>query len=285
MTIHALIDADWVVYAAGFASQKTTHVCPTEFGAQEFANRTELAKAFAQKYSKDHLVSATYSRIEVDEESHVLHSAKRMLEGAIAKIERKFGIEAVPHVLMDGDGNFRMKLATIRPYKGHRGAKPVMYRQIREYLTNNWNAELVHDQETDDEMAIRQSLGNAVGSTFGRGTDKTIIVSIDKDMLQVPGWHMNPNKGFKRVSEREGLERLYVQCLTGDTCDNIAGCKGVGPKKAREIITSEMDERAMWDAVVKAYVASGSNATAALENMRLVYLRRTPGELWAPPEA
>ena len=32
----ALIDGDWILYAAGFAGQKTKFVAPAQFGEQEF---------------------------------------------------------------------------------------------------------------------------------------------------------------------------------------------------------------------------------------------------------
>ncbi|KKK80132.1 hypothetical protein LCGC14_2826580, partial [marine sediment metagenome] len=40
--IHALIDGDWILYAAGFAGQKTKLVCPVLFGMEEFDNITTL---------------------------------------------------------------------------------------------------------------------------------------------------------------------------------------------------------------------------------------------------
>ena len=277
--ITALIDGDWILYAAGFAGQKTKYVCPNAAGAQEFGTLTEL-KAH-DGWADDG--SPIYSRIVLDPPEHIFHSAKNMLKTACNRIKEKFGYYVHPVVLIDGDGNFRSRLATIAPYKGTRSvhAKPLMYNDLREYLLTAWDAEVVYDQETDDEMAIRQ------------GKD-TIIVSIDKDMLQVPGWHYNPNKGFKHISSAEGELRLYVQAATGDTVDNIKGVYKIGPKKARAEFDVGMSELEKWSRLVCLYDASidryGSDHyrglaahEAALENMRLVYLRREPGELWTPP--
>jgi len=291
MTITALIDGDWILYAAGFAGQKTKYVCPSLFGQQEYGTMTELKSAVLEGYDKAIDDDCpVYKRDILDPESHFYHSAKMMIERNCEKIAEKFGEEVRPVILIDGDGNFRSKLATIKPYKGTRSvhAKPIMYNQIRQYLLDCWDAEVVHDQETDDEMAIRQT-------AMGCG-NRSIIVSIDKDMMQVPGWHMNPNKGFKCINEREALERLYVQCLQGDTVDNIGGCWKVGPKKARAIITHDLNEWDMWLMTASTYnesiarygsdIYNGSTgAQAALENMRLVYLRRKPDEIWMPPEA
>jgi hypothetical protein len=189
---------------------------------------------------------------------------------------------------MDGDGNFRSRLGTIVPYKGTRSvhAKPLIYNDLRQYLLDVWHAEVIHDQETDDEMAIRQT-------TMRRLRDKSIICAVDKDMLQVPGWHLNPNKGFKRVSNKEGEMRLYVQAAQGDSVDNIKGAFKVGPKAARAAFSPDTPEEDKWTTLVQLYQTSiekhgnkynGLTAEeAALENMRLVYLRRKPGELWLPP--
>ncbi len=284
--IHALIDGDWILYAAGFAGQKTKLVCPACFGQQEFANITEM-----RDHPNFEERQPVYQRFVLDEDSHFFHSAKNMIQANCDKIEQKFRQKVIPHVYIDGDGNFRNKIATIKPYKGQRSvhAKPLKYNDIRQYLLDNWNPTVVYDQETDDAIAITQT-------TYAAHRVKSIIVSVDKDFLQVPGWHYNPNKGFKNVSKREALERQYVQCITGDSVDNIGGCYKIGPVKAHKMILGQgLDEGAMWDEVQAAYINSieahgdkynGLSAErAALENMRLIYLRRQPGEIWTPPEA
>ena len=288
--IHALIDGDWILYAAGFAGQKMRLVCPQLFGQEEFSTITEIRTRAAEECGGEFNMPV-YSRFVLDPDSHFYHSAKNMIQSKCDAIEEKFREEVQPHVYIDGDGNFRNKIATIKPYKGQRSvhAKPLKYNDIRQYLLDHWNPTVVYDQETDDEIAIQQTLIAAHGDT-------PIIVSVDKDFLQVPGWHYNPNKGFKLVGEREALERQYVQCLTGDSVDNIGGCFKVGAVKARKLILGQgLDECAMWKRVVAAYIESRGKwgaehyngliaEDAALENMRLIYLRRTPGETWTPPE-
>jgi hypothetical protein len=286
--IHALIDGDWILYAAGFAGQKQKLVLPATFGAREFANITEIKAALHEEYERElDENDFVYKRDVLDPPSHFFHSAKNMINRNLQKIGEKFGEEQVTYtVLMDGDGNFRSRLATMRPYKGNRSShsKPLFYNDLRQYLLDAWDAEVVHGQETDDEMAIRQT-----------GNKNSIIVAVDKDMLQVPGWHLNPNKGFKKISKQEGDWRLYVQCLTGDTVDNIPGAYKIGPAAAKKLVTPKMSVEEMWDAVLHGYDTSMDAypdkypegmmpEDAATENMRLVYLRREPGEIWMPPE-
>jgi hypothetical protein len=288
--MHALIDGDWILYAAGFAGQKEEHVVPSLFGARVFRNVTEIRQAVLEEDEDsewDPQQDPGYSRIVLDPPEFFYHSAKNMIETQLQKIGERFKIDTVNYtVLMDGDGNFRSRLATIRPYKGtrHVHAKPHMYNELRQYLLDVWDAEVVHGQETDDEMAIRQT---AMG-------DKSIIVAVDKDMLQVPGYHLNPNKGFKKVSPEGGDLFLYRQCLTGDSVDNIAGCYKCGPKAAEKVLPNPASQQDLWDAVVAQYESSmekypshypeGMTAEdAAIENMRLVFLRREPEQLWVPP--
>lgn len=287
MSIQALIDGDWILYAAGFAGQRTELVCPGQFeDGRTFRTMTEM-KAAAEEIGEV-VAQPVYSRNILDPEEHFYHSAKKMIEGNCNKVAEKFNDIVRPRVIMDGDGNFRSQLATIRPYKGTRSvhAKPLMYNQIRQYLLDCWDAEVVFGQETDDEMAIIQTEMNTAN-------ERCVIVAVDKDMLQVPGWHLNPNKGFKYVTDAGGLLRLYIQAAQGDAVDNIAGAYKVGPKAAQKAFAEPMNETEMWltlyglydDSIIKHgnQYNELSAEEAALENMRLVYLRRERDELWKPP--
>ena len=100
------------------------------------------------------------------------------------------------------------------------------------------------EQEADDCLAIQAT---------ELDYDCT-IVSVDKDMLQVPCWHYNPVKGsMVRVQPFEGTKFFYTQILTGDSADNIHGLYQVGPKKADKILDGAATEEELWEAVVKAY--------------------------------
>ena len=289
---HALIDGDWILYAAGFAGQKQALVCPSVFGGREFKNITELKQAYLEEESRDldQEADPVYKRDILDPESHFFHSAKKMIETQLEKITKKFGVDEVDvTVLIDGDGNFRTRIATMKPYKGNRAAnsKPLAYNNIRQYLLDVWDAEVVFDHETDDEMTIRSTAWAEEGYI-------PVIVGVDKDYMQQPGWILNPSKGFKKIGEQEGQWRLYVQCLTGDSADNIPGAYKVGPAKAKSLIERNWSEQEMWNAVVQgfrdsmekhpdAYPEGMTPNEAALENMRLVYLRREYDEMWMPP--
>lgn len=65
-------------------------------------------------------------------------------------------------------------------------------------------------------------------------TDATrVIVSIDKDMEQIPTWVMNPDKWRFPIliTPEQALKKQMEQWLCGDSVDGYPGIKGFGPKK------------------------------------------------------
>lgn len=119
---------------------------------------------------------------------------------------------------------------------------------------------------------------------------RKIIVSIDKDMQQIPGWFFNPQKDVepRLISEEEGDMFFYTQVLTGDPVDGYKGCPGIGPKKAERILKDAEDP---WAAIVETYEAKGLTADDALVQARQArILRYTDYDhkkkepiLWEPP--
>jgi hypothetical protein len=172
-----------------------------------------------------------------------------------------------------GRGNYRDAIAVTEPYKGNRkdAKRPIHYNAIRTHL-QRLGAELVEGQEADDAVAIEAT------KTGGW------IVSIDKDLDQVAGWHYNFVKHEEYyVTEEQGLRNFYTQMLTGDRTDNIIGLKGIGPKKAEKILIDCKTEGEMYAAVVKSYLEAGLTEERVTENGLLLYLRRKENETWQPP--
>jgi len=143
-------------------------------------------------------------------------------------------------IYLTGKGNYREKLATLIPYKKSRqGAKkPSYYNELRDYLGVVYDAEIINGQEADDALGIEQC------KALQEGRD-TILVSIDKDLDMIPGWHYNFVKDIKyEVSELEGYRNFYTQVLLGDKCDDIPGLYRVGKAKAFKLLKDciDMDE-------------------------------------------
>jgi hypothetical protein len=174
---------------------------------------------------------------------------------------------------LTGSNNYRKEIAKEAPYKGNRtAAKPEHYDLLREYLTLSWGFEMIDGQEADDAIGIE---------AYKSEEDSYLIMTIDKDLDMIRGWHYNFIKGIRyHVDECDTLRWFYTQVLTGDRVDNIPGLKGIGPKKAEKILGEATEEGELFQAVLKAY----DNDLARLTEMgQLLWIRRKEGELWTPP--
>jgi hypothetical protein len=184
-------------------------------------------------------------------------------------------------VFLTGKGNFRTDIAKTAVYKGNRTntEKPKYFSLIRSHLITKWDAVISEGEEADDLIGI-------YANNFGY--DRVVIVSTDKDYLQIPTTIYNPmHQTWTTVSKWEALVNFYTQILTGDTVDNIKGIRGIGPVKAKAILYGCDSEVALYWACVEAYRNSGMSLELAqervLENGKLLYLRRKVGEIWEAP--
>lgn len=146
---------------------------------------------------------------------------------------------------LTGKENFRKQ---INPeYKAHRKdiPAPKWLQDCREYLVVEWKSKVSDGIEADDELGIQQ-------------TKETVICSLDKDLLQVPGFHYqwpiyNREGMFHTITELEGLKHFYKQMLIGDVSDNVRGVDKIGKVKAAKIIDVLDNEYDMYQAVCQLY--------------------------------
>jgi hypothetical protein len=174
---------------------------------------------------------------------------------------------------LTGSDNFRKEIAVTAPYKGNRTQdKPKHYDLIREYLEKAWGCEVVQGQEADDAIGIRAYEFEDI--------EDYVIMSIDKDLDMLRGWHYNFIKDKKYlVDDQQAIKHFYTQILTGDRVDNIVGLKGVGPKKAEKILQDCDTEEDMYKAVLEAY---DNDEERVLENGQLLWIRRKENQIWSP---
>ena len=172
------------------------------------------------------------------------------------------------YLSLDSESNFRNAIAVTAPYKGNRtAAKPHHYDLIRDRLLTYWEFHGIIGQEADDSLAQEQT----------EQGDKTVIVSIDKDMLQVPGWHYNfVNRTMQKLTFFEGFRNFCVQMLMGDKVDNIIGLHRVGIKTAQKIVNDTSPwEAALLETVALEYKKHGDTELKHFkENAKLLWLRR-----------
>ncbi len=138
-------------------------------------------------------------------------------------------------IFLTGSNNFRKEVYP--EYKANRKDKPLpkWLNACREYLVTQWQATVSDGCEADDLLGVNQ-------------TEDTVIASIDKDLLQIPGRHFN----FVKTEEffqtpMGGIRHFYEQLLKGDRSDNVPGVTGIGEKKAARFLEGCETEQEMFD--------------------------------------
>lgn len=132
---------------------------------------------------------------------------------------------------------------------------------------------------------------------------KDIIVSIDKDLDTLEGWHFNPRKDkVYKTDESYSTYFLWSQILSGDPVDNYHGLSGIGTETAMDYLldweenyikfNSDMDfDRYIWEHIVELYEDYGFTEEGAICQARCAYILH-PGDynfetkeikLWQPP--
>lgn len=150
---------------------------------------------------------------------------------------------------LSGKNNFRYKVYP--EYKSNRinVKRPKWEQVVKQHLVESWAANYSNLCEADDMLGVRHNI-------YASQEDGPvpIIVTIDKDLDTIPGWHYNFVKKDKYfVTPKEALRTFYYQCLVGDAADNIKGAIGIGPVKARKLLDACESEEAMHKAVLDCF--------------------------------
>lgn len=170
---------------------------------------------------------------------------------------------------LSGSDNFRK---VINPeYKANRKdmVPPIHLQPSREFLVSEWNARLAHGIEADDMLGIDQ-------------TEDSVICSLDKDLLMIPGKHHNWNKQiyqeYTHVSVTEGNKTFWKQMLIGDTSDNIIGVHGLGPVKAGKLIDPCESNEECMELVYNKYA---EDAARFVTNANCLWIMRHWESTWS----
>lgn len=221
----------------------------------------------------------------------------------LVEIKKELKTDKEPILCFNGNGNFRYVIAKQKKYKGARPPKPFHYQHLLDYMSEELDVVRKDGLEGDDTMAIFQTHYEKKGKP-------SCIVSIDKDLRQVPGWTYSPEiwnapkYGPIFVDEMgeielvkkstwkivgNGLKFFYSQILTGDAVDNVPGLNGCGAKMAFTLINECTTEGEMYEAVRWAYRdVSWQPDECLLEQAQLVWMVREVNEvgepvMWTPP--
>lgn len=257
-----LIDGDIVAYKAA-ASLESKYFKDAVFtDLKLYKYKQEHYEEFVKGYK---FWAAGHKGIK----SHIDKSMGYLIQKTV-----RFPEDGLYQVYLTGSRNFRYDVAKSYPYKETRklNPKPIDLPSARDYMVEEYGAIVSEGEEADDLIAIEAT----------RCGPTTIVVSIDKDMLQIPCRHFNIDKEtWTTVTEGTGLKFFYTQLLTGDASDNIKGVRGIGPKTAKKLLADLNTEDELWDVCVEKY---GGDVQRVVENARLLWLRREVGEIWVPPK-
>ena len=179
-------------------------------------------------------------------------------------------------VFLTGSDNYRHQYNP--EYKANRKdvPKPQWLQHVREYLVVDWKASVEDGQEADDALGIYQMANK-----------DTVICSIDKDLLMIPGEHYDFVKGIRREQFTiPAIRHFYYQLIMGDRTDNIFGFDGKArqtvPKKLEHVfaeLSSYDDECDMFDFVRGLY----NDDERLLMNGICLWIRRNEEEIWKFP--
>lgn len=197
------------------------------------------------------------------EDEYVIHTnmndAHMVFTSWVLQLAEVTGLETDRMVFcFSGDDNFRK--GVYPQYKQNRkGMKPAGFGKMRRWVAECYDARSAPYLEGDDMCGLLAK-------------PEDIIVSIDKDMLTVPGIHYNPDTmSVTTVSKQMAVYQHALQTLTGDTTDNYPGCPGVGPVRAARILDGLSPDQ-YWDTIVAAYEAKDKTREDALANARCAYI-------------
>lgn len=195
--------------------------------------------------------------------------------------------EATSYIgFLTNSGCFRYKISAT--YKANRKTSipPKYFKAIKEYAIAEYGFRGFDRLEADDLVGIAKTY-------YDKEKTSNIIAAIDKDVLkQIPGLHFNYSfdketevmKGFVETSERNALQFLFQQSLSGDSGDNIKGLPGIGEKKAIDFLEATQAEEftSYYTDCLKLYclkLGIKQGVVALSESYRLVRILRTVEEV------
>lgn len=203
------------------------------------------------------------------------------MEEHLAFLQSYLQVDAYQILLSDPKANFRKEV--FPAYKSNReGAeRPPLIDELKDYLRENHLAYHEDRLEADDLQGIL--------ATTPDDTQK-VIVSIDKDLRQIPGLLFNPNKyqdGIVTITREEGLKWKFAQTVLGDTTDGYPGVPGIGPKKWEKNLNEFLKDRPvddLWELVLSLFLKHSLDEEYALRQIRCAHILQHGDYNWSTKE-
>lgn len=231
-------------------------------------------------YLKYILTSRLYKARENGEYSTFDDKGRNFVDGMIEDIVGDILYKIQDPIIFCFSGKsfstFRNSVSFEKKYKGNREGKtdPYFYEEkmddmnrLVSYFNQKTTSLLFTDLEADDILSALQD-------------ENTYIVSKDKDLKQVAGFHYDfDSNTIYEIPQEMAFHSLCLQLLTGDTVDNITGLKGVGEKTAAKILdgisNSQKIPKILFTYQEKFGMIKGTDAFA--ENWMLIKMRENRG--------
>ena len=264
--MHFLIDADSAMYKAGCSNEE-----------REYLILHDGMVVHSEKYKRDATAWVAEQEGEYEIEPHkttgpLPHSLAN-LKGVIERIIEHPKCTSWT-VYIGGEGNFRYDI--YEEYKASRDplAKPLHLPDLKQYLIKRYGAVVVDGEEVDDRVSWEQC-----------SKEGTCIASIDKDLLNTPGWNYNyGTEELTYVSQLQADLNFYRQLITGDkSVDNIPGLPRHGKAKALKALPESLPIEDMHEIVWCMYQELGFDWDYYVMNGQLLWMRREPNQMWQPP--
>lgn len=250
----ALVDLDGMIYACGAIAEKVYYVVDgVRFDYKKEANayceERELDKGDIDK------------DVDVQPASNAINALKMTVEACV----RDSGCD-VGELYLSPEGNANFRFEIYPEYKANRknAHKPAHYKALRNFAVKHMGAVVCDNIEADDMLNIRANELTAAGKEW-------CVVTVDKDLNQIPGMHYDwRKKKLFDVTAEEARYCLYYQVLVGDSVDNIGGCPQIGPAKAAKALKHAEDDEEMLEVCKWLYLqAYGGDEKEAYKQLKL----------------
>jgi DNA polymerase-1 len=265
--------------------------------------RTILLDGDVYCYQAAAAVERTVNWGEGEDDDSCLYTLHADLDDAILTLD------ASVETLRDALGGDRIILAltdkvnwrasVLPTYKGNRKAvrRPLVLADLRQYARDTYEVWERPGLEGDDILGILATNNAAIPG-------EKVVVTIDKDLHTIPGFHYNsskPGQGIYEVTKEEADRFHILQGIAGDVTDGYTGCPGIGMAKAEEWLSEpytlipeeytitrgknkgELGTKwvkapecaSMWEGIVSLYAKAGYNEEYALQQFRVARILRS----------
>lgn len=202
------------MYVNGF-SEDTLKVWPKE------GDKTALVDADALPYLVGYTSDITeyleMKRYNKWDETDTWLGKKSQANFLLNQWVEKAGCDSAILYLTDGASNFRLEIGETKEYKGQRTSpKPPFFYEIKQWLVDEHGAVMSDHCEADDEISIEawrrhSELDAELWSHAHKRFSDFVIISSDKDLKIIPGWHCPPNGDMEWIDKMGELRPKYKQ--------------------------------------------------------------------------